>query len=122
MSQGVIQCPALLARHSLASHFHGAVKGKNIMLFISHWRVPAGNRNAVIERFAKTGGQPPQGVTMLGRWHEVANGTGFAVSEANDASAMARWALEWTDLMEMDVHPALNDEQLGAVLAGLQRK
>jgi hypothetical protein len=33
---------------------------------------------------------------------------------------MARWALEWSDLMEMEIHPALNDEQLGAVLAGLQ--
>ena len=116
------QCPALLARYSPASHVHGADKGKNIMFFISHWRVHAGTRNADIERFAKTGGQPPQGVTMLRRWHEVANGTGFAVSEANDASAIARWALEWTDVMEMDVHPALNDEQLGAVLAGLQRK
>lgn len=94
----------------------------NSMLFTSHWRILPGNRDAVIERFAKTGGQPPQGVTMLGRWHDVASGTGFAVSEANDASAMARWALEWNDLMEMDVRPALNDEQLGAVLAGLQPK
>ncbi|MGO4391301.1 DUF3303 domain-containing protein [Variovorax sp. M-6] len=92
------------------------------MLFIGHWRIPSGNRNAVIERFAKTGGQAPQGVKMLGRWHDVANGTGFAISEADDASAMARWALEWTDLMELEIHPALNDEQLSAVLAGLQRK
>jgi hypothetical protein len=59
---------------------------------------------------------------MLGRWHDVANGTGFAVSEADDAAAVARWALEWNDLMEMDVRPALDDEQLGAVLAGMQRK
>ncbi len=59
---------------------------------------------------------------MLGRWHDVTSSTGFAVSEASDASAVARWALEWNDLMEMDVRPALNDEQLGAVLAGLQRK
>jgi hypothetical protein len=114
------QCLALLARHSPASHFHGAAKRKNIMLFIGHWRILSGNRNAVIERFAKTGGQAPQGVKMLGRWHDVANGTGFSISEADDASAMARWALEWSDLMEMEIHPALNDEQLGAVLAGLQ--
>jgi hypothetical protein len=92
------------------------------MLFISRWRILSGTRDAVIERFAKTGGQPPKGVKMLGRWHDVANGTGFAVSEASDASVMARWCLEWNDLMEMEVHPALNDEQLGAVLAGLQHK
>jgi hypothetical protein len=92
------------------------------MLFVSHWRILPGNRDATIARFAKTGGQPPQGVKMLGRWHSVASGTGFAISEADDASAMARWSLEWNDLMEMEVHPALNDEQLGAVLAGLTRK
>jgi hypothetical protein len=92
------------------------------MLFIGHWRIASGNRNAVIERFAKTGGQPPEGIRLLGRWHDVANGTGISISEADDASAMARWVLEWSDLMDMEVHPALNDEQLGAVLAGLQPK
>ncbi|MDR6859818.1 DUF3303 family protein [Variovorax guangxiensis] len=92
------------------------------MLFIGHWRISPGNRNAAIERFVKTGGVPPQGVKMLGRWHDVAQGKGIMISEAEDASAMARWALDWSDLMEMEVHPVLNDEQLGAVLAGLQPK
>ena len=92
------------------------------MLFVTHWRILPGNRDTAIARFAKTGGQPPQGVKMLGRWHSVADGTGFSISETDDASAIERWALEWNDLMEMHVSPALNDEQLGAVLAGLQRK
>ena len=92
------------------------------MLFISHWKIRPGSRDAVIERFAKTGGQPPQGVRLLGRWHAVASGTGFAISEAKDASAMARWSLGWNDLMDLEVQPALDDEQLGAVLAGLQTK
>jgi hypothetical protein len=35
---------------------------------------------------------------------------------------LARWVLDWSDLMDMEVCPALNDEQLGAVLAGLQGK
>jgi hypothetical protein len=83
------------------------------MFFIGHWRISSGNRNAVIERFARTGGQPPEGVKLL---------TGVSISEADDASAIARWVLEWSDLMDMEVHPALNDEQLGAVLAGMQSK
>jgi hypothetical protein len=36
-----------------------------------------------------------QGVKMLGRWHNAVNGTGFSVSEAEDVSAVARWALEY---------------------------
>ena len=91
------------------------------MLFISSWRILPGHRDAVIERFARTGGRPPEGIKILGRWHDVADGTGLAISESDDISAMTRWALEWNDLMEMHVRPALTDEQLGAVLAGLQR-
>jgi hypothetical protein len=92
------------------------------MLFTSHWRILPGQRDEAIRRFAQNGGQPPQGVKLLGRWHDVASGTGFAISEADDASKMAQWALDWNDIMEMDVRPALNDEQLGAVLTGLQRR
>jgi hypothetical protein len=35
---------------------------------------------------------------------------------------VARWALEWNDLMDMEVYPALTDDQLGAVLMSLQSK
>ena len=91
------------------------------MLFIGQWRIPPGNRNAAIERFLKTGGVPPQGVKMIGRWHDVTQRMGVMISEAEDASAMARWTLDWSDLMETEVHPALNDEQLAAVLGSLQQ-
>jgi hypothetical protein len=97
------------------------VKGK-IVIFISHWRILPGNRDVAIARFAKTGGQPPQGVKMLGRWHDVANGTGVAISEASDSSAMARWALEWNDLMEMNINPALTDAELAVVLGELSKR
>lgn len=92
------------------------------MIFISQWRILPGNRDAAIERFAKTGGQPPKGVKMLGRWHSVANNTGVAISEADDASTMARWALEWNDLMEMQISPALTDAELGTVLGELSKR
>lgn len=92
------------------------------MLFISHWKILPGSRDKVIERFAKTGGQPPQGVKLLGRWHAVANGTGIAISEADDASLMARWALEWNDLMEMEITPAMTDDVLAGVLGQLSKR
>ena len=92
------------------------------MLYVCHWRARPDTRDAIIQRFAKSGGQPPQGVKMLGRWHHVANGSGISVSEADDPSAIARWALEWNDLLDMEVYPALTDDQLGAVLMSLQSK
>jgi hypothetical protein len=92
------------------------------MLFLGHYRILPGNYAAVIARFQQTGGQPPEGVKLLGRWHSVASGTGVSITEADDASAMARFALQWNDLMELEVGPALTDEQLGAALATLGAK
>ena len=92
------------------------------MIFITHWRIPASNRDAAIARFAKTGGQPPQGIKLLARWHVVADGTGFSVSEASDSSAMARWALEWNDLMEMTTSPAMTDAELAGVLSEMSKR
>ena len=90
------------------------------MLFIGHYRIHPGNRDAVIARFAQTEGKPPQGVKLLGRWHIVSNGSGVTLTEADDASAMARFALQWSDLMDLDVTPVLTDEQLGTVLASIK--
>jgi len=59
---------------------------------------------------------------MLGRWHDVANGTGVAISEATDASAMNRWALEWNDLMEMHVSPCVTDQELAVVLGEMSKR
>jgi hypothetical protein len=39
------------------------------MKYISSWTVPQSTFNAAVARFLETGGAPPKGVTMLGRWH-----------------------------------------------------
>jgi hypothetical protein len=42
-------------------------------------------------------------VTLSERWHDVGGGRGFALLEADDASAIARWNLAWTDLVLFEV-------------------
>lgn len=88
------------------------------MNFMTVWRFSPENAGATIERFMETGGQPPEGINMLARWHDVAGGRGFAISEADDPILMAKWCRGWTDLMSFEVIPVLNDEQLAAALAG----
>ena len=39
------------------------------MKYITIWNLTPGHYNAAIARFLETGGAPPKGVTMLGRWH-----------------------------------------------------
>jgi hypothetical protein len=90
------------------------------MKFIIQWQGQPAVQQAAIERFMKTGGQPPQNVTMLGRWHAVGELKGVAIVEAEDASALGAMLLEWSDLFTMSATPAATDEELGATLAAAQ--
>jgi hypothetical protein len=92
------------------------------MLFIVSWTISPGNRDAAIARFLNTGGAPPAGVKMLGRWHAVGSSAGFGIAEANDLVPIQKWVLEWNDLMSMDVHAALTDEQIAPLLAATAGK
>jgi hypothetical protein len=87
------------------------------MLFIVSWSISPQHRNSAIERFLKTGGAPPAGVSKLGRWHAVGGSSGFGIAEANDPVLIQKWVLEWSDLMSMEVHAALTDEQAAPLLA-----
>ncbi|WP_237883216.1 DUF3303 domain-containing protein [Pseudomonas sp. PGPR40] len=87
------------------------------MLFIVRWSISPQHRNSAIERFLKTGGAPPADVKMLGRWHAVGGSSGFGIAEADDPVSIQKWVLEWSDLMSMEVHAALTDEQAAPLLA-----
>ncbi|OCR21477.1 hypothetical protein AFK24_28365 [Pseudomonas syringae] len=87
------------------------------MLFIVNWSIHSQNRNRAIERFLKTGAVAPAGVTMLGRWHAVGGMTGFGIAETDDITLIQKWVLQWSDLLVMEVHPALTDEQAAPLLA-----
>ncbi|MDZ5431105.1 DUF3303 family protein [Pseudomonas fluorescens] len=89
------------------------------MLFIVNWTLSSENRNRAIERFLKTGGTPPAGVKLIGRWYAVGGAAGFGVAEASDPALIQKWVLDWSDLMKMEVHVALTDEQMAPLLAGV---
>ncbi len=40
------------------------------------WSIPVANFAAAVERFATKNPQPPPGVALLGRWHEMGTGDG----------------------------------------------
>ncbi|CAE6741501.1 DUF3303 domain-containing protein [Paraburkholderia haematera] len=90
------------------------------MKFIVQWNGLPTAENSVIERFMKTGGQAPEGVKLLGRWHAIGELHGFAVVEAEDTRGLSALALEWGDLLTMRIVPAVTDEELGAALGAYQ--
>ena len=80
------------------------------MLFALHWSFEPTQRDEINERFKKTGGPPPMGVKMLGRWHSIGQNDGFCVCETDDPVALGKWIQEWSDLMDFSAVPVLDDE------------
>lgn len=91
------------------------------MKYIVSWSVPQGTFKGAVARFLETGGAPPKGVQMLGRWHGM-NGQGFAIAESNDAKALYLWNAQWADLLPLTVTPCVEDETAGEVLASLGKR
>ena len=53
---------------------------------------------------------------MHGRWHAIGGGQGFVLAESNDSVAIGKWMQNWTDLLEFEVIPVNNDEDVMKVL------
>ena len=80
------------------------------------WKPDTQQRDEGIARFRKTGGQPPKGATLLGRWTRADFSGGYDLIESDDAKALAEFALMWSDLMELTISPVLEDQSLSEVL------
>ena len=80
------------------------------------WSPDTKTREEGIARFKKTGGLPPKGASLLGRWTRADFSGGYDLIESNDPQALAEFALTWSDLMQLTITPVLDDEQLGTVL------
>lgn len=90
------------------------------MKFIVKWNIPKASVVDAEARFLKTGGAPPAGVTMIGRWHGMSGG-GVLIAETGDATALYAWLGSWNDLLEFETTPCVEDDEAGQVLASLKR-
>lgn len=73
-------------------------------------------RNEAIARFQKTGGQPPQGAKLLGRWTQLDMSKVYVLVESDDPKALAGFAIDWSDLLAVQTAPVMEDRELSDVL------
>jgi hypothetical protein len=73
-------------------------------------------RDEAIARFKATGGQPPKGAKLLGRWTAADFSGGFDLVESDDVKALTEFSLMWSDLMELKIVPVIEDADLSEVL------
>lgn len=84
------------------------------MKFMTTWKFKPIHQKEATARFLQTGGGPPEGVKMLGRWHGAA--MGFVLCETSDAKALYEWTSRWTDLLEFVVTPVVEDAEAAEVM------
>ncbi|MDT7041337.1 DUF3303 domain-containing protein [Candidatus Nitronereus thalassa] len=58
-------------------------------------------------------------ITVIGRWHIVDGGSGLAIVETSDAQALARWALNWNHIMDLEMKPVIDDQEARSI--GIQK-
>jgi hypothetical protein len=73
-------------------------------------------RNEAISRFLKTGGLPPKGAKLLGRWTRLDFSKGYDLLESDEPKALTEFALAWNDIMEIEIVPVIEDQQIAEVL------
>jgi Protein of unknown function (DUF3303) len=101
------------ARNSV--EFFAHCKEQN-MKFLSTWSLRTDTHREATTRFLKSGAQPPEGIKTIGRWHYADGSGGVHVVECDDAQLLADFAAQWSDLLEIDIRPVVEDAQAGAAL------
>ena len=84
------------------------------MKFMTTWSGSTTHFKAGVARFLETGGGPPKGVTMLGRWHGA--NSGFCLAETDDIKGIYEWTSQWGDLLDFTVMPVMDDAEAAEVL------
>ena len=84
------------------------------MKFMISWQIPREDRHKMFEAFGNMSADDLQAdlgpdVRMIGRWHDLARGTGVCILESDNLEALSCTAMNWNHGLEFDVTPVLDD-------------
>ena len=82
------------------------------MKFMLTYRLESETRDEAIARFKTTGGRTPKGAQLWGRWTTADLHGGFALLESYDIKALVEFTLDWSDLMDLEIVPLIEDDEL----------
>ena len=86
------------------------------MLFKFAWTHSPQARDNTIKQFMATGGMPPEGATLVSRYHNIDGTGGFAIVESLDSGALADYALDRNGLIEINITPLMDNKTISKVL------
>jgi hypothetical protein len=91
-----------------------------IMKFMLTWRVHPDKRQAAFNAFTQMTSEDDRKdmgdkVKLIGRWHDLSQFRGVAICESDDAQAVASWALNWNNVLDLETVVVLDDAEARAV-------
>jgi hypothetical protein len=90
------------------------------MKFMVSWRVHPDKRHEALKTFSRMtsaddSADRGEKIKLIGRWHDLQRFTGVAICETDDAQAIAAWALNWNNVLDIEATPVLDDDECRAV-------
>jgi len=84
------------------------------------WRIHPDKRQAAFKAFSQMTADDDKRdmgdkIKLIGRWHDLSQFTGVAICESDDAQALASWALNWNNALDVQTVLVLDDEEARAV-------
>lgn len=87
------------------------------MKFMVTWTLRENSIERAAKRFLSGEAQPPEGVTLVGRWHAADLSCGWALHESDDAQAIFGLSVKWAEDLGLQIVPVIEDEAAGAELS-----
>ena len=90
------------------------------MKFLITWELHEGKLHDTLRAFANMTDEQDKAVMgdkmkLLGRWHDLARGTGAAVFETDDADALTAYSMRWNAHMDLDISVVVGDDEARAL-------
>jgi hypothetical protein len=92
------------------------------MKFMSTWALMPGTVQEAVDRFLAGEAAPQEGVTLLGRWHNVDCSGGWSLYETDSAAALHKGAAKWSEYLEINTAAVIEDAEAGANLTAVFKK
>jgi hypothetical protein len=92
------------------------------MKIMTTWSLKPGGFSEAVQRFLAGEAAPPEGATLLGRWHSADLSIGFTLTETSDPTTIYRATAVWADLLDIKAYVVIEDNEAGPILASLGKK
>jgi hypothetical protein len=91
------------------------------MIFMCEYQVDRDKQSDTQAFFAnmtdeQAAGEFPAGVKKFARWHDIPNGNGWTVVEADNQEALASWIMGWSGQATFPVVTPVVDDDMGRKL------